>query len=277
MPAAPKPDLPAQLAEAFAWWRDAGVDCDFLDEPVAWLAQAPAPEPSQVREGRDQGPTKRNFSAKPPSSQRDRGSVGDTLGYPAIDPKTLPGSLEEFPGWWLAEPALDGGRTSGRVPPRGCAGAALMVLVPEPEAEDRERLLSGAQGRLLDAMLGAMGLGFDEVYLASVLPRHMPMPDWSALRAQGMGKVLAHHVRLVAPRRLVAFGTGILPLMGNDPPNRPAALRQFNHEDISLPLLAARDLATLLDRPRWKADVWRAWLEWTAEAPQGRGTLGDHG
>ncbi|MBW8755706.1 MAG: hypothetical protein JF595_16475, partial [Sphingomonadales bacterium] len=29
-----------EIAAAFDWWRDAGVDCDYGDEPTQWLAPA---------------------------------------------------------------------------------------------------------------------------------------------------------------------------------------------------------------------------------------------
>ena len=137
-----------------------------------------------------------------------------------------------------------------------------MVLVPQPEREDSETLLSGPQGKLLDAMLEAMGITPDDTYVASVLPRHTPHADWAAIGAQGMGKVLAHHIGLAAPRSLIAFGSLILPLLGHDPTKSPDILRAFNHEDVSLPLLAGRNLEDMLRRPRWKADFWTSWLDW---------------
>lgn len=164
----------------------------------------------------------------------------------------------------MVEPALDDGRISGRVPPRGVQGAPLMIVVPEPEREDRDRLMSGPQGKLLDSILAAMNLGADDIYLASVLPRHTPMADWTALAAGGMGRVLAHHIGLVGPGRLIAFGGNILPLLGNDPTHNSSNVREFNHDEQRIPLLVARSLPVLLERPRWKANLWQAWLDWTA-------------
>ena len=179
-------------------------------------------------------------------------------------------NLAGFTAKWLSEPALDDGRVSGRVPPRGPAGADIMVIVPDPEREDRETLLSGRQGRLLEAMLAAMGATTDAIYLASVLPRHTPMADWSALTEKGFGALLCHHVKLVAPRRLIALGSNILPLLGNDPAQNSAVLRRFNQQGVSVPLLAGKSLSALLERPRWKAGLWQGWLDWsTGPAAEG--------
>lgn len=142
-----------------------------------------------------------------------------------------------------------------------------MIVVEEPEAGDSEHLLSGPQGRLLSAMLGAMGLDENACRIASALPRHMPMPDWRGLERQGFGALLAHHIAISAPQRLILLGTNILPLLGNHPTISSDNLPRFNHEGQSVPLFATRGLAALLDRPRWKAGVWQGWLDWMRGDP----------
>lgn len=239
------------IAAALDWWRDAGVDCDFIDEPRQWLA---SPE---NEDGSDE-----------PRAQQRRAPVEQAAAPPPparFDPQTLPQDLGAFARWWLDEPLLDEGGAAGRVPPHGQAGAKLMIVVDMPEPEDRQSLLSGPQGRLLDAMLRAFGTRREEVYLASALPRAVPAPDWPAMMDRGLGQVLAHHVRLAAPERLIVFSGNVLPLLGHELPQRAAVLRTFNHEGMMMPLLAARGLPALLGQPRWKAVLWQAWLDWTAD------------
>lgn len=244
----PPPSVAASVEAAFAWWSEAGVDLDFHDGPEDWLAQ---PEPESVEAEPDLPP--------PPPPEPPR--VLAPREAPPLDLEGMPAELAAWREWWLSAPALDGGRTAGRVPPRGSAGAELMILVPQPEAADTETLLAGPQGRLLDAMLRAMGLTADQVYLAAALPRHMPLPDWQALAAAGLGSAIARHVTLARPQRLLAFGSNILPLLENDPPLSAHPDRQFNHEEASIPLLVARDLESL-ERWTWKARFWRDWLAW---------------
>ncbi len=251
MALAQNPPLAEAIAGALDWWRDAGVDCAFVDDPVSWLSEAHAPAeasplPAPVRK---QAPARPELSAFPQA--------------PRLDPATLPGSLDAFAAWWMTEPLLADGSVARRVAPRGPAGADLMVVVPEPEREDVDRLLCGPQGKLLDAMIAAFGLEPDTVYFASALPRHLPGADWAALAASGIGEVLKRHVSLVAPKRLLVFDSTVLPLLSHDPPQGPADLRIFNHESVNVPILAGRSLPALLEQPRWKARVWQAWLELT--------------
>ena len=247
---AQNPALKEAIVGALDWWRDAGVDCAFLDEPVSWLA---APEPPQQLLAEEREPVRKPAVAPAPEPQA-----------PSLDLSSLPNSLDAFAQWWMNEPTLADGALGRRVAPRGPAGAELMVIVPEPEREDSDTLLSGPEGRLLKAMLAAFGLDPEQVYFASALPRHLPGADWGGIASSGMGQVLQRHLTLVAPKRLVVFGTTVLPLIGHVPPQAPADLRKFNHEDLNVPMLACRSLAALLQQPRWKAPIWQAWLEMTA-------------
>lgn len=239
--------LSAELEAAFAWWREAGVDSAFLDAPVNWIT----PPPEKDRAGAKSPPAVK-APARAPQPEP-----------PALRTATLPQNLASFALWWLSEPILDEGRLAGRVAPRGEAGAEVMVIVPEPEREDADQLLAGPQGALLDAMLAAMGIAPEKAYVASALPRHTPMADWQAAEARGLGEVLRQHVHLATPKRLIAFGSNVLPLLGHDLPNSGQFSHQFNHEGRSIPLLAATDIGVLLVRPSAKARFWRQWLDWT--------------
>lgn len=239
--------LAGNIAAAMAWWRDAGVDCAFADEATAWIVP-PEPEPAP---GEDRPAPVAKFAAPPPPP---RPRIGG-------NPASWPQDLDAFRNWWLEEPSLDGGQVSRRIAPRGAVGAPLMVLVEQPEEEDTEQLLSGRQGKLLAAMLAAMGIERDSVYHASVLVRRTPLPDIPALAEAGLGELTRHHLHLAAPQRLIVFGANILPLLGNDPAQSAQSLHSFNHEGRTIPLLAAHGLDAMV-RPTAKAAFWRKWLEW---------------
>lgn len=246
----PAIDPALALAAVLDWWREAGVEHTFSDDPRTWLTEPAAAEPEPER----------NFSPPPPQP---RIAPAPAKVERFVGLESLPGGLAEFRSWWLNEPSLDGGQTAGRVAPRGSEGAALMVLVDHPEVEDGEVLLSGPQGRLLQAMFAAMGIGAEAAYIAACLPRHMPLPDWAGLDAAGLGEVVRHHIGLARPQRLLVLGRHISPLLGHDPTKSAEPLRHFNHESVSIPLLMAPALANLAGRPRSKAGLWQAWLDWT--------------
>ena len=237
--------LAGHYAAAIDWWREAGVDQQFHDDPACWLAepQAEAPQPAQA------APQKRQ---PPPSAPAAPRIGGDRTGWPA--------TLAEFGGWWLAEPSL--APAGPRVPPRGAAGAELLVLVPMPEADDTDTLLSGTQGTLVANMLRAMGIAPAAAYIASALPRHMPLADWSGLQADGLGDVLSHHIGLVGPRRLLVLGNDILPLLGLE---KRQGVRDLPLNGTAIQLLASYAPANLLDNAKARAALWRRWLEWTQD------------
>jgi DNA polymerase len=240
-----EPELAEQIAAALAWWQDAGVGWDFSDEPTDWLKQAPPPV-AQAPAARQPVPATET-SAVPPLGSAD---------------ESWPQDLASFTPWWLNEPSLDGGMVRDRVPPRGTAGAEIMVIVAEPERDDTDRLLSGPQGRLLSGLLAALGLAEDQAYFAAALPRHTPHPDWRVLAEGGLGKILRHHVGLARPKTVLAFGGNILSLLGHDPAQRAAELAISQDNGGTVPLFAGPDLATLLARPKSKGPLWQRLLDW---------------
>lgn len=239
------PDYTRQFAAALDWWREAGVDCDFLDEPRDWMPPAQADSDS---------------SDRPPVRRK----VAEPVEAPPPPPVVVPDSLAAFQSWWMSAPELDGGRCVGRVAPRGPASPSMMILAPTPEASDGEMILSGPEGRVLDAFLKAAGVADEEVYRASALPCHSPGADWDPATNTLIAQALRRHIQLVRPQRLLVLGFVILPLLSHDSPQGPAAAREFNHEDGTVPMLAVRRLPAAASQPRWKSALWHAWLDWSA-------------
>lgn len=136
-----------------------------------------------------------------------------------------------------------------------------MVLVPQPEEHDRERLFEGPQGRLLANILAAMGLDDSAVYFASALPCYTPMADLAALAAGGFDAVLAHHIALAAPQRLLVLGSGLAAMLS---PENDQPLREINHAGGKTPVMVSETLEAMLHMPRLKARFWRRWMEWSA-------------
>lgn len=246
----PSTTLADELAAAQEWWREAGVDCAFSDEAASWLDSPPehapaAPKPAQS--------AKKPEAPPPPAIGR--------------DPSGWPKELSAFAGWWLNEPSLDSRGARPRVPPRGPAGAKVMAIVPQPEAEDSGQLLAGAQGELLANFLRRAEVTENEVYVAAALPRHTPMADWRALHQLGLGTVLRHHIELVRPARVILFGQDVISLVGHSPTQNPAFSLDFNQQRGSVPALTARSLEHMLRVPSARKRLWQDWLDWTDGNP----------
>lgn len=241
---------PYTAADAFIaaldWWHEAGVDGDFADTPRNWLER-----PAQENGEPQADPTATQAGPKPAATVPPLG--GDRGNWPQ--------TLADFAPWWCSTVETPG--HAPRVPPRGTAGAELMIVVPMPEEGDRESLLSGPQGAMIGRMLGAMEIGEERAYLASALPGHARHPDWQALAERGLGEVLRLHIALAAPRLLLVLGRKMLPLFGHDPAQGGAIAGQIALEDVAVPTLAAVGPETLLDEPRFRRTLWRAWLDWT--------------
>jgi DNA polymerase len=178
------------------------------------------------------------------------------------DHATWPQDLAGFQTWWMTETSLDHGSSAQRIAPRGRYGADLLILVEQPEVMDNESLLSGPQGKMLSAMLAAMGVSEENTYFASLLTRHTPMPDWQGLQQTGLGDVLRHHLALAAPKRIIAFGGAIPSLLGHAPSQSLLTSVKIGDNDHAIPLFSALSLDAL-QRAKAKEGLWRRWLEWS--------------
>ena len=243
------------LEGAFDWWREAGVDADFLDEASGWLAQPeaddavaapppPAPPPIERKTALQRALEQGNA----PTSQ--------------IDDAAIPDTLEKFREWWMTEASLADGALDRRVPPRGVAGAKLMLLLPQPFDDDADGLLTGGAGKFVDAMLGAMGIAGHEAYFASALPAPMAMPDWGQLAAGGLGAIAKAHIALAAPQRVILFGRAQLALFDKSPEQARDPL-SLDCAGKPYPLLAAPDLRNLARSAARRETFWNRWLDWT--------------
>jgi DNA polymerase len=263
----PELSIAREFEAALAWWHAAGVDCDYVDDATAWLADAPAAKPAA---GSNTAGSTRGGSAQATGPGSESVAARSLPVAPASPPATLrrdllgespPQDLAAFRDWWMTAQGIDTARAFPRIAPRGEAEAALMVLVPQPEEADRNRLLSGPQGRLLANILNAMGLDESAVYIAAALPCHTPMADLAMLAAGGMDAVTRHHISLVRPARVIAFGTGLAPMLGANEAEQP--LREINHAGGTAPVMVSETLDSLMDMPRLKARFWRRWTQWS--------------
>lgn len=236
------------IAAVTVWWSDVGVDASFADEPTVWLEEKSTPENAPK-------PAKAKTDPEPPQPEPVKLLGGGKEHWP----KELPA----FQDWFAGDLAKElSGR--GGVKPSGAAGADLMVIVPDPESTDGEALMGGELGSYLREIFAASDASTYNVYWASALPASTPHPDWDDLNARGVGDLLRHHIALAAPKRIIALGSSILPLLGNNPAQGPAEIQQYGQDSQKTPLFAAWQINRLRQRAAARKRFWKLWLDWIA-------------
>ena len=137
--------------------------------------------------------------------------------------------------------------------------AEFMIVGEAPGAEEDRRgePFVGRAGKLLDAMLAALGFDRSDVFIANVLkcrpPENRdPRPEEAAACAPWLDRQIA----LVQPRVLIAVGKHAAQrLLGTDSPL--GRLRGRPHRYGKVPVVVTWHPAYLLRRPEAKADAWR--------------------
>ena len=242
----PAISLEEMIAATQDWWRDAGVDYAFEDEVQGWLKA-----PAEAQTARNAQAAKVQADAEPEIEQK--------LGGPEAD---WPHKLDAFVPFFQQAARIDGAGSRPSPPPRGNAGAELMVIVPMPEEGDTDRLLSGMQGALLHGFLKAAGLAEERVYIVPALPHFLPMPDFDALAKQGLGELLLHHIALARPERVLVLGSRLPALLGHDPAHPPSRFTQISAKSQAMPAFACHGPEQLLLNARLRARLWHGWLDW---------------
>lgn len=217
------------IASALEWWDDAGVDmlADVL--PRDWLARpAPlrAPEPT-----------------------------APAVAAPAA---ALPDTLSDFFAWRTGDAAPEAGWMTPRIAPPVVPGAEWAVVTDMPEAGDRDTLLEGPAGRLLDRMLAAIGLSRDSVQL---LPLAHARPASGRIAAEleaPLTDLARHGLRLAAPKKLLLLGQAASrAILGAEhwPPRN--SLETVNHFGGKTTVAATFHPRWLLERPAAKSETWK--------------------
>ena len=172
----------------------------------------------------------------------------------AMDWESLAGKVAVCTGC-----ALHRGRTQ-TVFGVGDRNASLMIIGEAPGAEeDRQgEPFVGRAGQLLNAMLAAIGLGRDSVYIANILKCRPPNNrDPGEQEAASCTPYLQRQIELVSPRVIMAVGRIAAQwLLDTDRPL--GKLRQSVHQygPSNTPLLVTYHPAYLLRSPAQKRKAW---------------------
>ena len=144
--------------------------------------------------------------------------------------------------------------------------AELMIVGEAPGMEeDRQGLpFVGASGKLLESMLGSIGLSRSEVYITNILPwrplgNRKPSEEETAL----FTPFVRRHIFLIKPKILLMLGScSVSALMGTNEGITRIRGRWMTYaqENLSLPAIASFHPAFLLRTPAQKKLAWRDFL-----------------
>lgn len=211
------------------WWRDAGLADAVADQPCDWFAQATSPRAAE----------------RPLPRAADAGAQVQAPAAP------LPDTLAAFDAWLASSPDVPGANWSARCLPSGEARCRVMLLSDVPDAEDiaAGSLFAGGAGRLLDAILAAIGESRASVRLGSLsvtrpVAGRIAPPDAAAL-----AMIARHHIALVRPRNLILLGQQTQQLLGEIQPD-------VNQDGTTMVTIATHHPRLLLERPSIKRQAW---------------------
>jgi uracil-DNA glycosylase len=184
----------AELLSLLEWYCAAGVDLAVGDEPVNRFALA-RPAQARVQAAAPAQPAPALLEADPGAAR--------ALAASAVDLDTLRSTLDAYEGCALKH------RATQLVFEDGNRAASIMLVGEAPGQEEdlKGKPFVGRAGRLLDLMLGAIGLDRTQVYLANTVPwrppgNRNPTPQEVALCLP----FLHRQIELVAPKILVTIG-----------------------------------------------------------------------
>ena len=246
----------ALLAESYCdWWSLAGVDALVGEQPAGWLAMSPANDAVASRPRRTATaaaePQPLPDALQRQSSERPVESRG---------PTALPADWKDFHQWLGSSEAVPGSQWDARrVLPVGEAAAPLMLLTAWPEIDDQRegQLFAGPAGKLLDAMLQAIGLVRRQCYVASLAVTRPPGGRIDAHDAAELDRLLWHHLRLAMPQRLLLIGGDIVRIAaGLTLSDARGKLLDLNQDGGKMETVAVAHPAMLLARPAQKAAAW---------------------
>ncbi|WP_375395748.1 uracil-DNA glycosylase [uncultured Sphingomonas sp.] len=236
----PQHDWQSVAASALDWWRDAGIDTLVDDLPRDWFAVPAVAVAPPVA-----------VTAEPVSAQ-----------LPAN--VALPATLAALLEWRLGTDAPEASWSGISIAASGPLDAAVMVLVDCPDREDgpAATMLSGAPGRLFDRMLAAIGLSRETVHLTAVCARRPAAGRVDPTVEARLAEIALHHVRLVAPKRLLLLGNAASrAILGTDAANARGGLRNLNHDgpnkNDDIGIVASFHPRFLIEKPALKAEAWK--------------------
>jgi len=142
----------------------------------------------------------------------------------------------------------------------GAAAARCLIIGEAPGAEEDRRgePFVGRAGQLLNAMLAAIGLARESVYIANILKCRPPNNrDPQPAEVAACGGFLRRQIALVAPRVILAVGrVAAQNLLGVETPIGRMRGQEYVYAETGIPVVVTYHPAYLLRSPGEKRKAW---------------------
>ncbi|QJB68312.1 uracil-DNA glycosylase family protein [Parasphingorhabdus halotolerans] len=239
-------DLIASLQD---WWALAGVDTNFVGEPMSLLEQGVKIErtPQMVSE---------TAVSRLPRATEDAPSKAATAvseNYPLelvafVNQLSKPENLIE--AQWARDFVL----------PKGNQNPEIMVIVAMPEAQGlaNDSYYAPAERQLVLNMLKAIGCNelnsyFSALSLGRTIDGRLDHSCFEMLKKRAL-----HHIDLVDPKRIIVFGDTAARIFFDQDFLMARQKKQYiNHVSSKTEAIATFHPRILLHRPELKADAWK--------------------
>ena len=143
----------------------------------------------------------------------------------------------------------------------GDVNADWMLIGEAPGAEEDRRgePFVGRAGKLLDAMLQAVGLAREKVFIANILKCRPPNNrDPRPEEVLACGNYLAQQINTVKPRLILALGrVAAQNLLKTETPIGKMRGKRYHYGDLPVPVVVTYHPAYLLRSPRAKKKSWQ--------------------
>ncbi|MBK5264782.1 MAG: uracil-DNA glycosylase [Alphaproteobacteria bacterium] len=222
------------IGNLLGWWQLAGVDTLVSDSGHGWLTPV---EPAK------------SVAAAATTDHASPQSFGE-----------MPTSLPEFLSWLKTSPDVpEAAWANNRILPEITQPRDVMVISDMPDAEDMQAdaLFSSGVGRLLDAMLGAIGLDRGAIYLCSLASARPPGGMFDPASVERLAHIMRRHISLAAPKTLLLLGDKTSrALLTADAPEAKGKLQLLNHDRGTVAAIATFHPRFLMRQPAAKAECW---------------------
>jgi uracil-DNA glycosylase len=220
----------AAAASALEWWEAAGVDCLVEETVCDWFAPPPPRGPAAV-------------TAAAPAAEADSDIH-------------LPDTLDAFLAWRFGAGAPERRWNADPLAIEGDPASNLLVLVDHPDSDTG--LCDGAPGRLLDAMLAAIGRSRADICLAAIAHARPLADNLQREEVAGLARLARHFAGLSgATRVLILSKQASGAFLETSGTHAPGHLHGINQTGRKLDVVATLHPRFLLERPAHKATAWK--------------------